>query len=61
MIWLEFISESNFYVPTVNKVLINNNKGRGNFGDILAARKYWRKRSGFGGTKAEKETEVSSR
>ena len=38
-----------------------NNKGRENFGDILAARKYWRKRSGFGGTKAEKETEVSSR
>ena len=36
-------------------------KGRGNFGDIFAARKYWWTRSGSGGTKAEKETEVSSR
>ena len=35
-------------------------KGRGNFEDILAAGKYWWTRSGSCGTKAEKETEVSS-
>ena len=26
VIWLEFISESYFYVPTINKVFNNNNK-----------------------------------
>ena len=40
---------------------LHRTKERGNFGDIPAARKYWWTRSGFGGTKAEKEAEVSSR
>ena len=35
-------------------------KERENFWDIPAARKYWWTRSGSGGTKAEKEAEVSS-
>ena len=29
VIWLEFISESYFYVPTINKVF-NNNKNKNN-------------------------------
>ena len=31
VIWLEFISESYFYVPTINKVFNNNNKKKGDY------------------------------
>ena len=42
-------------IQTIGWNTLHGTKGRGNFRDILAARKYWWTRSGSCGTKAEKK------